>query len=462
MIPKRSDIPIFPGTWLVGSARALQRNQLGTYTEAMRRYGDHVRFRLGPPRLGFLFDAVFRPDGARQILASRDSHYVKQAPAFTEFRSLIGDGVLTAEGEKWRRHRRIIQPLFTKKRVASWVGELAHVSQQLVDDWAREQPGGGVVDLAGSSLRVAVQALGRTLFGGDEVAAAATILRSSVEVLNAHAARRALAPVRVPRSWPTPANLRARRAKRQLYGLVDDLIRRRRSEPGGGDLLSLLLEARDPETGEQLDDEAIRDEVVLFLIAGHDTSATALALMLYLIGRHADAQERIREEVARVAADRPVTADDLDQLTYTSQVVDEALRLYPPGHAVIRQATEDTELMGCPIPRGRIVTVSIWGIHHNPDVWPEPDRFDPDRFTPANSAERDRHAHLPFGAGPRTCVGVHLSLAELVVVAATVVRAYRLESLDTTPAIEAGLTVHPRGALRCRIDPVPARPAVAG
>lgn len=454
MTGPRPDVPMFPGNRLLGSARRLQHDQLGVYAEAMRAYGDHVRFRVGPPGLGFLFDAVFRPEGARQVLASRANPYVKRAPAYTEFRSLIGDGLLTAEGDRWRRHRRILQPLFTRKRTASWVPQLVRASEDLVDDWDRAHPDGGVVDLADSSLHLAIQALGRTLFGGDAVEAAAPILRPAVEVMNRHAARRALAPVRVPGSWPTPANRRARRARRELYALVEELVRRRRNQPDGADLLSLLLTAQDPETGDGLDDAAIRDEVVLFLIAGHDTTGTSLALTLYLVGRHPTVQDRIRTEVTRVAGDRPLTADDLDGLPYTRQVVDEALRLYPPGHALIRQAAEDTELMGCPVPRGRIVTVSIWGIHHNPDVWSDPDRFDPDRFASEQASERDRHAHLPFGAGPRTCIGVHLALAELATAVATVVRTHRLEALDVTPSIDTGLTMHPAGPLRCRVTPV--------
>lgn len=446
-------VPTVPGGWLSGSAPALQRDQLGTYLEAMHTYGDHVRFRVGPPGLGFTFDTVFRPEGARQVLASRGDSYVKDAPIFAEFAHLLGDGLATSEGDRWLRHRRILQPLFTRQHIEGVVGAVAEVSDELVAGWRAGHAEGGVVDLADASMRYALRALGRTILGGDDLESALPVLRWSLPVMNEHATRRGLAAVRLPRWLPTPANRRAERARRAVHGVVDELIRQRREQQGGEDLLSLLLAARDPETGATLDDADVRDEVLVFLVAGHETTGTALALILHLLGRHEQVQRRVRAEVRRVVGARRLQAPDLQELRYTRQVVREALRLYPPIHTLVRRSVDGADLLGSRVPPGRIVAVSVWGIHRNPDVWPDPGRFDPDRFGPEAPQERDHYAHLPFGAGPRSCIGVHLGMAELVIAVASVVRAFRLTSPDEQPAVEAGITLHPSGVLSCRLEP---------
>jgi cytochrome P450 len=216
-----------------------------------------------------------------------------------------------------------------------------------------------------------------------------------------------------------------------------------------------VITARDPETGAGLDDQDVRDQVLIFLIGGHDTTAGALALILHLLGRHPDVQERVHDEVTAVVGDAAVGPDDLERLTYTSQVVDEVLRMYPPGHTLVRKATTTTELLGREVPPGRIVAVSVWAIHHNPDVWPEPYRFDPDRFASdqdGDAPRRDRYAHLPFGRGPRSCIGDHLARAELVIGAATAARSCRLRSLVDEPKFSTGVTFRPDDPLPCWVE----------
>jgi len=451
---KRDDVPRVAGSFLLGSANALRRDQLGTYEAAMSAHGDVARFRIGPPGVGFEFDTVFTPEGARQILTGR--HYVKDAPVFTELARMMGDGIVTAEGARWRRDRRILQPLFTRRRVASHVGTLAHAAEDLAAGWQEAARADRPVELHADSMRYALAALGATVFGADMEAARPTV-EAALPVMREYIARRALAPVRVPAAVPTPANLRAQRARRAMSDLVGDLLAQRRAtERRTDDLLGRLLDARDPETGQGLSDEELRAQAVTLMIAGHETTGAALAFALHLLARHADAQERMRAEVAEVLADRPPDAGDLERLRYTTQVVDEALRLYPTAHTLPRRAGRDTELLGRPLPRGRIVAVSVWGIHHNAAVWPEPARFDPDRFTEHGGAHRERYTHLAFGGGPRTCVGVHLALAELVVAVATVVRAYRLRALVDDPPIDPGVTLHPVGGLHCRLEPTAA------
>jgi cytochrome P450 len=435
-----------------GSARDLQRDQLGTYERAMRAHGDLARFRIGPPRLGFEFDAIFDPDGARHVLTETSAGYVKDAPVFREFKHLFGEGLFTFDGEPWRRRRRTLQPLFTKRRVRDYIPLMSSHAEELVSTLRDPEKN---VRLPAATTEYTLNVLGSALFGAD-MASVAPVIEHAVPLLNAHGARRGLAPLRLPASLPTPASRRARRAQKDLRAFVERLMSARHGAEQPEDLLGRLMTATDPETGVGLDVEAIRDEAMIFLGAGLDPPPTALACTLYLLGGNQDVQERVRQEVQQTLGDRPVTADDLPALQYTAQVVDEALRLYPPGHTLLRRSTVTDDLHGYPIPPGRIVAVSIWGIHRNSKVWTDPHEFRPDRFSAARAAERDTYAYLPFGRGPRTCIGVHLAHAEFVVAVATVVRKLRITAPDRQPPVKAGLTLMTDEPFDCRFEPLAA------
>ncbi len=425
--------PSVKGSPLLGCTRDLQRDQLGTYAEAMATHGDMARFRVGPPGIGFSFDAVFAPEAARQVLAADSAHYIKDAPVIAEFTQFLGNGLLVSKGERWRRHRRIVQPLFTRRAVASDARTIAAAAADLVG-WCEPDA------------------------TGNDIAEAAPTLRDLLPSLGEHLKRRSLAPVRTPHWWPSPANRRAERIRKVVWALADTLIAdRRRTGAGGDDLLRRLLDARDPDTGEGLSDDDVRDEVIIFLIAGHETTGSSLAFTLYLLGRHEEIQDRARREAIE-AGDHDSAIDDVDRLPYTTQVINEAMRLYPPAHTVVRRAVEDTELAGYQVDKGRIVAVNIWGIHHRPTVWLEPFRFSPDRFEPAADSRRSRgasgYSHLPFGGGPRACIGEHLAMAELVAAVTAILRRYRLRSLLETPALEVDLALRPGGPMPCRFEPL--------
>jgi len=445
---------------LFGAARDLRRDLLGTFEQAMLdRCSAPVGFRVGPPRLGFTATAVFEPEGARQVLATGAAHYEKDVPALEEFRRFVGDGLLTSDGDRWRRDRRIVAPLFTRKRIGSYVGTMAEAAERLVAAWQEPVGGGAPVDLCEPSMKYALEVLGTTVFGAGMPDAEA-VIRRSIPILNEQVTRTALSPVRLPSWVPTGANRRADRARREVWGFVDGLIDERRSTGSldGGDLLSLLLTARDPETGEALDDRAVRDQALIFLLAGHETTGATLAFALDLLGRHQDVQQRVRDEVGGVAGTGPIGAEHLERLRYTAQVLNETMRLYPAGHTVVRRARQPTTLAGHVLPPGRIVAVSVWSIHHNPTVWPDPYRFDPDRFAPEQAeddapAKATRYAHLPFGGGPRSCIGQYLAMAEMTVAVASVVRAFTLRSETEEPELDVGVSLLPKGTLPCRLLP---------
>jgi cytochrome P450 len=239
---------------------------------------------------------------------------------------------------------------------------------------------------------------------------------------------------------------------------VDQLIiQRRRGDqtPGGDDLLGRLLAARDPDTGQGLDDAEIRAQVLLFLLAGHETTASALTFTLHLLGHHPGAQQRVRHEVRRVAGGRAPTAEDTARLAYTTRVVKEAMRLYPPAYGVGRRTSQDEVIGGFLLPAGSAVVVSTWVIHRHPRHWDRPGVFNPDRFTPEREAARHRYAYLPFGAGPRACIGGSFALLEAVLATAMIVRAYRLQTPPGPIPLAAGITLRPATAVPCSLQPLP-------
>jgi cytochrome P450 len=297
--------------------------------------------------------------------------------------------------------------------------------------------------------RITLRIVGRLLFGSD-VEQAVPVVRTAFPLLGEHARRRAVDPLAPPRSWPTPSNRRALQAQRDVYGVCDELIAARRAHPTGGeDLLSLLLDAR--ENGEGLDDPEIRDQILIFLLAGHDTTAIALTFALHLLGNHPEVQRRMQWEVDDVLGDRTPTAQDIEALAYTTMVLKEAMRLYPPAPGLGRRAAAADRIGGYDIPQGADVAVFPWVTHRHPDFWPEPERFDPERFTPEREAERHRHAYFPFGAGPRACIGQYFSMLEATIVLAMVARRYDVASLSRRPPIRMGITLQPTAGVPVRL-----------
>jgi cytochrome P450 len=451
MPPSAAAPPGPPGAPMIGSALELQRDVLGTYERARRAYGDIVRISLGPSRLGRSVYVVFHPDAVRRVLASEADGYRKDNRFYEEVRWALGDGLLNSQDEAWLRQRRFIQPLFTRRRIAGYARSMADEAVDMVERWQSRAAGGTTIDLHAEMSRLTLRVVGRLLFGSD-VERAIPVVAYAFPILGEYALRRAFAPVRVPRSWPTPSNRRAVRAQRDLYAVCDELIARRRgADSQDEDLLSLLVGARD--RGEQLDDAEIRDQVLIFLLAGHDTTAIALTFALYLLGRHPDAQRRVRNEVDAVLGDQTPGAKDVDGLPYTTMVLKEAMRLYPPAWGLGRRTVAGDSIDGFEIPPGSDVVVSAWVTHRHPAFWEDPERFDPERFAPEREAERHRHAYFPFGAGPRACIGQYFSMLEAVIALAVIARRYELASTTERIPLAPRITLNPGAPVPCRLTP---------
>ena len=438
----------------VRELRALQRDELGWLERTARDAPTVAELDLGLapiPRARRTLYLVNSPDGVEQVLTSRETG--KDTPAMRELSGWLGYGLLTLDGDAWLRHRRIIQPLFTRRRVDGYTALVHEEASAFAERWQSAAAAGADVDLRAATNRYTLRVVGRILFGDgldDEVE---TVGRA-FGVVSMHAIARARRPLNLPRSLPTPGARRAVSALARLHAVVDSIVADSSSaaSPGGTDLVSLLLAARDPRTGERLTLQEVRDEVLVFLLAGHETTSTALAFALHLLGRHPRVQQQVRAEVSRMPA--APQAGDVDDLALTTRVVKEALRLYPPAYALSRLSGDSpTEISGVVVPPRSIVAVSPWALHRDPTLWPRPLAFDPDRFTPQAERARHRYAYIPFGGGPRACIGAQLALREAVLAVAAAVRAYELRTPPGPVPLSAGITLRPAAPMACTVRP---------
>jgi cytochrome P450 len=440
--------PLLPGSFLLGNAADLRADMLGTCERAFRELGDVVRIRIGPPRAGRELTLLFHPDAAQRVLAANAAAYRKDSVFYAEVRGAFGDGLLTSQDETWQRQKRFLQPLFTPRRVAGYAEIMAAQVEEMAGQW-RARPG-GVRDLHDAMTRLTLRIVCRVLFG-DDLGRALPVVQRWFGPLGESVRSRAMAPVRLSRRWPLPVNRRLDRAQRELFAVCDRIIAERRARGGGAqDMLGLLLAARDD--GAALTDAEVRDQVLIFLLAGHETTSTALTYTLDLLGRHPDAQERVRAEADAVGG--VPTAEQAATLTYTTMVLKEAMRLFPSAPMTGRRCVTGDEIGGYRIPAGSDVVVVPWVTHRHPDFWADPERFDPERFAPGLEP-RHRYAWYPFGGGPRACIGQHFSMLESAIALAGLVHHLTFATTGDAPAYTNHITLRPTGEVRARVTPRP-------
>ncbi|MFF7178745.1 cytochrome P450 [Streptomyces sp. NPDC008121] len=450
MTTTTTEVPGPAGHPLLGSMLDLKNDSLGTFLRARNEHGDVVRITAGPPGLRGSVYGVFSAEGVQQVLATESANFRKDNHFYQELRESFGNGLLTSQDDDYLRQRRLVQPLFTRRRVDGYADAVAAEVTAVTRTWANAPD--ATVDVLDEMTRFALRAVSRILFGTD-VDAAVEIVERAFPVLNQYVFRRGFSPVNLPRDWPTPGNRRAAAAHEELYAVCDRIIAERRAAgtaDGGQDLLTLLAEAESAEDGS-FDASELREQVLVFLLAGHETTATSLGFALHLLALHPDEQKRCHEEVDRVLAGRTPGAADLDALPYLTRVLKEAMRLFPAAPAVGRRAVAATRIGGHTIPAGADVIVSAWVTHRHPDYWQDPERFDPERFTPEAEAARPRYAWFPFGGGPRACIGQHFSMLESVIALSMILQQYGLEAVDTEVPVASGITLQAAGQARVRL-----------
>lgn len=439
------------GLPLVGALPAILHQGIFPYLErGWRAYGDTFQIpTTGRSRLVF----TAHPDAIERALTNTDL-YLKDRN-LDPIRPLVGEGLFSSTGELWRKQRKLIQPVFTSGALHGYVPTMIRCVEEMLARWETQRTAGQLVDLHAEMVRLTAHIVGLTLFGldlGDSSAENARAVRVSMEIAGERMNRGALA---LPLFLPTPANLRFRRALATLDRLVLAMIAEaRRSGPhgeGAPTLLRRLVDARD-EDGSTMSDQQLRDELVTQYVAGHETTALGLTWGLLLLSRHEDVLARMQEESAGIGG--PETSiEELDALSYTRMVIDEVLRLYPPAWALTRMAAADDTLHGYPITKGTTVMLGIHFVHRHPDFWEAPEEFRPERFAPEEARARHRYAYLPFGAGPRACIGKRFAIYEMLLALSLIARRYRVEVLpDQHIGINAKATSHPDRPVWARLE----------
>ncbi|SFB25354.1 Cytochrome P450 [Amycolatopsis marina] len=427
--------------------RQLFTDRLALMSSTASVYGDVARIAIGPKALYL----VNGPDAAKHVLADNHANYHKGI-GLVEAKKVIGDGLLTSEGELWRRQRALIQPAFQHKRIAAQAGAVAQEAGGLVAR-LREHIGAGPVEMTREMTGLTLGVLGRTLLDSD--LGDLESIGHAFEAVQDQAMFEAVTLSMVPAWLPLPRQSRFRRARAELRNVVDDLIeagvRRARQDGGpeaGADVLSSLIDSAGGQRG------GLRDELTTLLLAGHETTASTLSWALHLLDRHPGVARRLRAEAVDVLGDRLPEFADLRRLTYTGMVVQEVLRLYPPVWLLPRVALADDEIGGYHVPAGADVVVCPYTMHRHPGHWQDPGRFDPERFAPDRPVTRPRYAYMPFGGGPRFCVGSNLGTMEAVFTIAVLMRDLRLTGVPGRRVVaEPMLSLRVRGGLPMTVHP---------
>ena len=410
----------------------MQRDAVGTIQARFERYGDiYYTVSQGDP----LFVSR-HPDHFHEVLVTRAADFEKRGG---DLDHVLGQGLLNANGEVWRSHRRLVQPAFRRERLDRYALTVVEAADVLARRWAQEP----LRDIGRDMMNLTLHVVARSLFDHDPGSGTRHIARA-MDVLQRSAYALDIFP-----SWlPTPEHVRSKRALADLDRRVSGLIEARRRAPGDDDLLSQLLD------GGELTDRELRDELVTLFLGGYETTSLALTWTWYLLAENPQWFDRLVQEIDSVLGDRAPTASDLDALPVTTRVVDESLRMYPPAYAVARVAHRDTRIGDYEAPAGSEVVFWIYFAHRDARWFQDPDRFDPDRFLPQSGAVRHPYAYMPFGSGQRTCIGRHFALMEARLVLARLTQRFRLVKTRTGhPGLHPRITLAPRRPVRMRAVP---------
>ncbi len=429
-----------------------RRRPLARLTELHRAYGDTVGFKLGQKQVVLLAG----PEGVARVLVENHRNYEKQSLGYQKLRLALGEGLLTSDGDFWRRQRRIAQPAFHRDRLMNLGSHMTESTVKMLNEWDSAP---SHVDVAKQMMTLTLDIIGRTMFSRP-MSEFATDVGQVMDVALHYLDERMnslTAPLSFVERLPLPSNRRFRAAMRDADQMMVNLIAERRgSAKDPGDLLSMLLDMKDEETGETMTDRQLRDEMMTMIAAGHETTANALTWTFYLLSQHPDAGERLRRELETQLAGRVPSVSDLPKLTFLTSVIKESMRLYPPAWIISRNAVEADPVVQ--IPKGAIVIVSPYVTHRSARHWMAPERFDPDRFSAERASSIPKHAYFPFGGGPRQCIGVGFAMMEAQLLLATIAQRYAFE-LEPGHKIELdpSITLRPKGGMPMKRIRLPSR-----
>ena len=440
--PRRAPGP--RGHFFLGSLPEFASDILGFLSRLPKEHGDVVRYRL-PGREAYLLQS---PKAIEQVLLTQRSNFIKHTFFWRHVTAIFGNGLLTSEGDFWLKQRRLAAPAFHPDRIAAYGCVMSAFTDRLVSTWRD----GEVRDVHRDMMRVTMEIVSKTLFDA-AVDEDIEEIGKAFDAIIKEIAARFRRPIKIPDGFPLPGNLRYRRGVARLDRLVERILSERRARPGDrGDLLSMLQAARDDE-GKPMSDRQLRDELITLFLAGHETTAILLSWTFLLLSKNRAAEERLRRGDRRRSRRRRLPeAADLPRLPFADAVVKESMRLYPPAYAIGREALADCEIEGFRVPAGSTVYFAPFVLHRDARWFPEPELFRPERWLgSAAYANLPKYAYIPFGGGPRVCIGERFAMMEGILVMATILRRVRLELAGPEPTPFPSITLRPEGGLPMRV-----------
>ena len=407
--------------WLLGNAYYLLQNPL-TFLQQCSAETNGI-FRITSRLLSIV--AITDPEYVKHVMQDNNKNYHKWFKNDV-LELILGRGLLTSEGDFWRKQRRLAQPAFHKERLARMADTMVYNTQKQIErleNLAEKKN----VDISKEMMELTLNIVAGAMFSS-EVKGAIDVVSHEIEQASVMATARFNNPLRLPIKYPTPANLRERKSVQNLDDVLNPIIRdRRKSTEHFDDLLAMLMEAKDEDTGEQMSDRQLRDETMTIFLAGHETTALALSWLWYLLDKNPEQAQKLYDEIDAVTAGRTPTLEDLQHMPYSRMVMDEALRLYPPAWLIMRENLEDDEIGGYLIPKGTTVMIPTYTIHRDPKIWNEADSFIPERFSKENARAHHRFAYFPFGGGPRQCIGNNFALMEMQFIIVMMLQKFRFK-----------------------------------
>lgn len=442
-IVSRRGLPPGPkGSLIGGNLGQVGPRRVDFFLDLARTYGPLASFRIGRWRLFLASD----PDLIQQVLVTDAKSYIKHFGART-FKPVLGNGLVTSEGDFWRRQRRLLQPAFLKAQVQSYAPVMANLTEAMLAKWHSGKPVN--LEFEFSSLTSAIAL--KTLFGLDDQGDRERIDESLRQVFDLLTARLDM-PFQWPLWLPTPVNIRLNRALTNVRRVVDGFIAAGRARPRGSDLLSTMIAAQHDD-GTGMSDQQLRDEAMTLYLAGHETTALTLTWSWYLLSQHPAAEQKLVEEWQRVLNGRAPNPSDLAALPYTAAVISEAMRLYPPVYVIGREAVTDLELGGYRVKRGYTVLMSQWVNHRDPKYFADPERFSPERWLDGLATRLPKFAYYPFGGGQRICIGSHFALMEAAIILSTVGQKYKFTlAPDAVIDIKPQITLPPKYGMPATLE----------
>jgi len=441
-------IPGPRGLPILGVMPEMVSDMLGLFTKTSREFGGIAQFKL----LNSTYFLITNPNYVKYILQDNYKNYIRGRSVETG-RVLLGNGLPLIDGDFWLRERRLLQPAFHRERLAALTTTASGVIESFIQKWEQNAENGQPLDLDEEMMRLTLSVIIKSMFSAD-IDDKIQSLSHAFNVASKFMLWRSQQMWAPPLSVPIPRNVEYNRAFNVLNDTIYPLIENARKDPKD-DLLGMLLAMRDEETGEGMTDQQARDEVVTIFFAGHETTAASMAWAFYLLSEHPEVEERVRNELKSVLNGRIPTSADLPKLAYTQQVIQEVLRLYPAAYLFAREAVTDDVIDGYPIPPKTLIFITPFITHRDPTYWPDPERFDPDRFAPEQVSNRPRHIYYPFGEGPHVCIGNNFALMEMQLILAIALQRFRLTLVPNHPiAFKPEATLRPKYGMKMIVKKV--------